>query len=493
MTQPFVIVIFGATGDLAHHKLFPALYSLYLKGKLGEKFYIIGFARKTFSDTEYRTFLKEEWKIGRGSQSPKLANFINNIYYSQGFFDEIDGYQRLNKKLNVFDTEAGACITRLFYLATPPDKYLSILNNLGTSKLSEGCGQGSEKWTRLAVEKPFGKDLDNARELDNRLAALFEEKQIYRVDHYLAKETVQNMLVFRFANGIFENVWNKKYIDHVQITFSEKRGVGTRGNFYDDVGILRDVAQNHLLQLLATVAMEQPKSFSRESVRDARAAAIKSIRIIEPEEADKIVVRGQYVGYRKEADVKPDSMTETFAAMRLFVDTPRFKDVPFYIRAGIAMEESIVEIKLVFIQTCHELFKEFGCPEVGNVLTIRIQPNEGIGMRIVVKNPKSKSGQSAGSLALGTVDMKFSYKEEFGEHGDAAYERLLMDIFSGDQMLFNRSDELASSWRLISKIMKGWDEQNKSQKFDLPVYKKGTWGPEEADKLIEKDGRKWIK
>ncbi len=491
MTQPFVIVIFGATGDLARHKLLPALFSLYLKGKLGEKFYIVGFARREFSDEKYRDFLSEKLAIDTRPNRGQWENFTKNVYYSQGFFDELEGYEKLNKRLNVFDREIGACITRLFYLATPPDKYLPILNNLGESKLSEGCGQGSEKWTRLAVEKPFGKDLENARELDSRLADLFEEKQIYRVDHYLAKETVQNMLVFRFANGIFESVWNKDYLDHVQITFAEKKGVGTRGNFYDHVGILRDVAQNHLLQLVATVAMDQPKSFSREGVRDARAAAIKSIRLIEPEDTKKEVIRGQYEGYRKEPNVRPDSVTETFVAMRLFVDTDRFKGIPFYIRSGQMMEESVVEIKLVFTQTCHLLFKEFGCPEIGNVLTIRIQPNEGISMRAVVKRPRSSSDKKG--LALGTVDMKFTYKEEFGEKGDEAYEKLLMDIFMGDQMLFNRSDELASSWKLISKIMEGWSLQDKSGNFVLPVYQQGTWGPPAADKLIERDNRKWIR
>jgi glucose-6-phosphate 1-dehydrogenase len=474
--SPFVIVIFGGTGDLAQHKLLPALYSLFCKGSLGEKFYIVSFARRKFSDEEYRRLLSEEWGLA-GSEGAKWEAFVNNVYYSQGYFDEVSGYEGLSKRLNVFDGRAGGSITRLFYLATLPDNYLPILHKLKESRLSEGD-------VRLAIEKPFGKDLESASALDNVLDEMFEEKQIYRVDHYLAKETVQNMLAFRFANGIFEPVWNKDYLDHVQITFAEKKGIGGRGNFFDGIGILRDVAQNHLLQLLATIAMEAPKSFSREAVRDARAAAIKAIRPIDLDDVGKQVVRAQYEGYGQEKGVATDSMTETFVAMQLFVDTERFKGVPFYIRAGKKMAEDVVEINLVFIQTCHVLFKEYGCPEIGNVLTIRIQPNEGIGMRVVVKRPGSK-------LALDTVDMKFSYREEFGAQGAEAYEKLLLDIFSGDQMLFNRSDELASSWRLISQIMEGWKAQVGSSS-SLSVYASGEWGPKEADELIEKDGRKWI-
>ncbi len=481
--SPFVIVIFGATGDLAQHKLFPALFSLFDKGLLGGKFYIVAFARRPFTDLEYRKLLRDEWSV-RGSEEKKWDGFAKNIYYQQGYFDEALGYQELNKKLKIFDVEAGVSITRLFYLATPPDKYLSILHNLKESKSADN------RWSRLAIEKPFGRDLSSARELDKRLSEIFKEKQIYRVDHYLAKETVQNVLAFRFANGIFEPVWNKNYIDHVQITFAEKEGVGGRGSFFDGIGILRDVAQNHLLQLLATITMEQPKSFAREDVRNVRAAAIKAIRGIQPEDVVNQVIRGQYEGYREEPEVARDSMTETFVAMKLFVDTKRFENVPFYIRAGKKMTKNAVEIKLVFIQTCSILFKEYGCPEIGNVLTIRIQPNEGIGLRVVVKHPPL-SGASA-QLALGTVDMKFSYKEEFGGHKDVSYEKLLLDIFSGDQTLFNRSDELESSWKLISQIIEGWKRQNDSKKFVFPIYRIGTWGPQEANVLIEKDRKKWI-
>lgn len=476
--SPFVLVIFGATGDLAQHKLIPALFSLYKQDKLGKEFYIVGFARRPFTDDEYRQMLGDELELQKNKE---FLTFAKNIYYQQGLFDEKIGYEELIKKLNGFDEKVGACITRLFYLATPPDNYEMILHNLQGTKLSEGCGQGSEKWTRLAIEKPFGKDIDTARSLDKKLASIFEERQIYRVDHYLAKETVQNMIAFRFANGIFEPVWNNQYIDHVQITFSEKKGIGRRGKLFDGVGMLRDVAQNHLLQLLAAVAMEQPASFTKESVRDARANAIRAIRPISPADVSEYIVRGQYAGYRDEKDVSSDSKTDTFVGMKLFVDSKRFSGVPFYLRAGKSMDRDLVDIKIVFIQTCHLLFKEAGCPEIGNVLSIRIQPDEGIGLRVIAKKPGAQ-------LSLGTVNMHFSYDEEFKSRGVDAYEKLLLDILMGDQMLFNRSDELESSWQLISGILKGWEKDQKA----IPVYEIGSNGPKDAEDLLAKDGRIWL-
>lgn len=476
--SPFVFVIFGATGDLAQHKLLPALFSLFKNNQLGEKFYVVGFARRELSDAAYARMLGDELNLQNDEQ---WKSFAKNIYYQQGFFDREDGYNELIIKLNGFDTEIGACITRVFYLATPPDNYETILHNLNATKLSEGCGQGSEQWTRLAIEKPFGKDLTTARELDKKLSHIFEERQIYRVDHYLGKETVQNMLAFRFANSIFEPIWNKKHIDNVQITFAEKKGIATRGKFFDGVGMLRDVAQNHLLQLLATVAMEQPKSFTKESVRDERVKAIKAIRPLSSKDVLENVVRGQYEGYKKEKDVASDSRTDTFAAMKLYVDTERFHDIPFYLRAGKHMEENLVEIKVIFKQTCHILFKEYGCPEIGNVLTIRIQPDEGINLRMIAKKPGT-------GLGLDTVDMHFSYHQTFGHHGVDAYEKVMLDILKGDQMLFNRSDELDYSWQLISNILQGWEEDPR----EIPSYSKDSWGPQEVFDLIAKDGRTWL-
>lgn len=477
------MVIFGATGDLMLSKLLPSLFKLYQDKKLGEKFYIIGFARREFSDKDFREFLKNNLN----TNNPDYNNFLEHFYYQQGFFGKPEGYYNLINKLQEFDQKNGACITRIFYLATPPLNYLEIIENLHKSKLSEGCGHESSKLTKIVIEKPFGKDLETAKEIDKKLSTLFLEEQIFRVDHYLAKETVQNLLAFRFANGMFEPIWNKNYLDHVQITWAEKKGIEERGDFFDGVGLLRDVMQNHLMQLITAVTMRAPSSFSKEGVRDARAEAIKALRCVEPsEDLEKgKVVRGQYENYKNEKGISKDSNTETFVAMKLFVDIDRFLNVPFYVRAGKNMPQNIVEISLVFIQTCHLLFKEYGCPEIGNVLTIRIQPDEGIRIRIIAKKPAAK-------LMLKTVDLKFSYKEEFGEAVSDAYEKLLLDIFNGDQMLFNRSDELSSSWGFITDILEKWSKEE-SENFEIPIYKPNTWGPKEAEELIEEDGRRWIK
>ncbi|MEK7571751.1 MAG: glucose-6-phosphate dehydrogenase [Patescibacteria group bacterium] len=479
MIGSVVIVIFGATGDLARHKLIPALFSLYKHGELGEQFFIVGFSRRDITDQAYGESLAEELQF---ATDPKWASFAKKLYYQQGLFDLQEGYDALIKRLNGFDEQLGACITRLFYLATPPDHYESILNFLHSTKLSEGCGQGSSKWTRIAIEKPFGKDLETAKHLDAKLAQIFEEKQIFRVDHYLGKETVQNMIAFRFANSVFESVWNNQHIDHVQITWAEKEGIGKRGRFFDGVGMLRDVMQNHLMQLMATVTMESPKSFEKESVRNVRANAIKAIRSLTPKEITTHVVRGQYNGYLSEKDVKEGSQTETFVAMKLFVDSERFANVPFYLRAGKTLEKEKMEIAIVFAKNRNVLFHEHGYPDFGNILTIRVQPDEGIRLRMIAKKPGT-------SLALEPVDMEFSYEQSFGSGGTDAYEKVLRDIMVGDQMLFNRSDELESSWQLISDILKSWEQQASET---LLLYEKGSWGPQEAFGLIEKDGRKWL-
>lgn len=473
MSSSFVLIIFGATGDLAKHKLFPALFSLYKKKELPQDFYIYGFARRPFTHQEFAGLFEES--------SKEWEEFSRHIFYQQGNFDETWGYEALAEKLQAIDRQMGACITRILYLATPPQNYDTILDNLVKTKLSEGSGQGGSQWTRIAVEKPFGKDLDTARALDKKLADTFEERQIFRVDHYLGKETLQNLLVFRFANGIFDPIWNKEYIDHVQITLSEKKGIAGRGKFFDGVGTLRDVGQNHLMQLVAAVAMEMPRTFSKEGVRDVRAKAIQAIECIEPQDVAKRIVRGQYEGYKGEKDIAQASQTETFIAMKFFVNSPRFANVPFYVRAGKEMAENLVQISIVFKQTCHILFKEIGCPEEGNVLKIRIQPDEGITIRMIAKTPGS-------TLALEPVDMHFTYHEQFGTQGSEAYEKVLGDSIRGDQMLFNRSDELEASWTFIEKILQGWEKE------DAPIfaYHKGTWGPKAGDELLEKDGKKWV-
>lgn len=494
--SPFIMVIFGATGDLTSAKLMPALFDLFKQGSLPPYFFIFGFARRAMSDEEFQQLFPKL------ATDPSWNDFAKHLYYQQGTFEDEVGYKELIERLAAIDQKIGACVTRFFYLATPPDNYEVILDHLQSTKLAKGCrphlvqpssklpptrktSLGKEdqerKLTRIIIEKPFGKDLQTAQMLDAKLAEIFEEHQIFRVDHYLGKENVQNMIAFRFANGIFEPIWNNKYIDHIQVTLSEKEGIGTRGRFYDGVGNLRDVAQNHLLQLIAAVTMEQPRSFTKEAVRDARAKAIQAIACIEPEDVGEYVVRGQYRSYRSEKNIDPHSDTETFVAMKFFMNSERMKGVPIYARAGKKMEKNLVEISVVFLQTCHILFKEYGCPEIGNVITIRIQPDEGIKMRFITKKPGTK-------LALEPVEMKFSYHEQFGIEGAEAYQKVLLDILLGEQMLFNRTDELLSSWQFITKILDGW------KKYNPPVYlyDDNSWGPKEANLLIEKDGRKWL-
>src|SRR3989344_2443790 len=362
MNSPFVMVIFGATGDLAQNKLIPVLFSLFKQNFLSKDFFVVGFSRRDYSDDEFRDHFEEL------SQKPEWSDFSKHLYYQNGDFTQEKGYLELIEKLNDFDKKMGACIARFFYLATPPQNYETILNFLSSTKLAEGYGSPSakasedkhesNKWTRIIIEKPFGKDLETAISLDKKLSEIFEERQIFRVDHYLGKETLQNVLAFRFANGIFEPIWNNNYIDHVQITLSEKNGVGARGKFFDGVGMLRDVGQNHLMQLIAAVAMEQPRSFTKEDLRDARAKAIRSIKHIESSEAPKYVVRGQYEGYHKEKDVVPNSNTETLVAFKFNIDSERLSGIPFYVRAGKRMPKDEVTISIVFIQNCHILFKE---------------------------------------------------------------------------------------------------------------------------------------
>jgi len=471
----FVLILFGATGDLAQNKLIPSLFSLFIQNKLPKDFFIYGFARRELNNEDFGNFFPEQ------KMHIQWNDFSKHLFYQTGNFDEDKGYAELVQHLEALDSKMGECILRIFYLATPPINYPSILSHLEKSRLSEGLGQGTKNLTKIAIEKPFGKDVETSKMLDQKLSEIFEEEQIFRVDHYLGKETIQNLLVFRFANGIFEPIWNKEYIDHVQITWAEQKGIKDRGKFFDGVGILRDAGQNHLMQILAAVAMDMPKSFSKEGVRDARAKAIKTLKFIDPKDVSHQVVRGQYVGYKDEKDVSKDSTTETFVATKFFLDSERFADIPFYMRAGKSLKENLVEVSIVFKQTCHILFKEVGCPEEGNVLKIRIQPNEGIILKIIAKTPGSK-------LQLAPVDMHFLYKEEFGTQGMDAYEKILTDILTGDQMLFNRSDELQSSWTFIENILKGWENP------EVPIYsyEKGSWGPGEADHLLEKDGRKWL-
>ncbi len=476
MDSPLTLVLFGATGDLAQKKLFPALLSLFTSGQLPSEFQIIGFARREFTDEAFRELVEKGLSV-RMQEDPHVAlsedktpkddiqNFLSHISYQQGQFDDARGYEALANRLST-----NACV--IFYLATPPEHYENILMALHNQNLAG-------KQTRIAIEKPFGNDLVSAQALDNTLASLFSEDQIFRVDHYLGKEVLQNILFFRFANTIFEPVWCAEYIDCVQLTFHEASTITGRGKFFDGVGILRDIGQNHLMQMMASVVMEQPKSFTKEAVRDVRTEAIRGLRIIAPEDIASSVVRGQYEGYREEKDVVENSQTETSVALKFFVDTPRFMGVPFYLRAAKAMEKPEVSISIVFKQYCHILFKEVGCPEFGNVLTFHIQPHEGIALSTVVKTPGTKPG-------LASVPLHFSYKETYGHTGSDAYEKILLDVINGDQMLFNRSDELSYSWKFITEILRHWENA------PLHPYTQGSETIDAIHELIKKDGREWV-
>ncbi|MBI3380340.1 glucose-6-phosphate dehydrogenase [Candidatus Gottesmanbacteria bacterium] len=496
ITSPFVLIIFGATGDLTAKKLMPAIYNMTKEKFLPEKFYIVGFGRREMKTSEFRETIHTallKYFDEKGLDSYGWDRLSNNLYYRQGVFEEKEPYQKLAELLVSFDKEVGACITRYFYLATPPQYYSTIISHLDHSKLAEGCGQGTAKWTRILIEKPFGQDAESAMELENQLAKTFEEKQIYRIDHYLGKEAIQNIIAFRFANGIFEPVWNKDYIDHVQITMAEMAGVEGRIGFYEGVGALRDVMQNHMLAMLSLVAMEQPSNFSAESVRDARASTLTSIKLIDEENVDRVVVRGQYgpgvikgakiVGYRQEEKVKKNSSTETYVAMKVFLEQARWKGIPWYLRTGKRLSTNAVEISIVFKQICHILFKEIGCPEEGNILTLRISPNPGIKVRFIVKPPGHE-------FKLSTTDMEFSYKKSFEKEKEIdAYEHILEEIFKADQMLFNRSDEMHAAWKFVNVILKHWE---KNLPGNFPNYDAGSWGPKGADELIRKDGKHWL-
>ena len=500
LASPLVMVIFGATGDLMHRKLMPALYHLVRDGEMSRDIYIVGVGRREITTDQFRELMARSVcdRYGDTLDLSLWGRLTARMYYQKGHFEEKVLYDELTTLLTQFDDELAACVPRFFYLATPPEHYETILKHLHKSKLSEGClpasayaaakragGQGFAAYTRVLIEKPFGKDLQTARHLDQLLGRIFEERQIYRIDHYLGKETVQNILSFRFANGIFEPTWNRKFIDHVQITLAEDVGVGKRGSFYEGVGALRDVVQNHMLEMFAIIAMDQPRAFDAQSIRSERVKVMKAIRPMTPKDVDTSVVRGQYEGYTKELNVDPRSETETFVALKLMLDSHRWKGVPFYLRTGKMLGKKVTEISIHFKKpvVCYGdvcLFPEDKV--LRNVLAIRVEPDEGIALRLMVKKPGF-------GMALAPAEMEFTYKEAFAEiEQPQAYERLLLDTIRGDQTLFAHTLGIEASWQLVTKILKRWSVTKKAPS----IYLKGSWGTKESDRLIEKDNRHWF-
>src|SRR5246127_5869348 len=492
--QPCAIVIFGATGDLTHRKLIPALYNLAADGDLPAGVAIVGFARRNKSDDEFRRDLEEATrKFSRQPVRDEIWNtFGQSIFYHQSEFGDESGYKTLAKRLDGIDKTHGTRGNRLFYFAAGPDQFEPILKHLKAAGLNE-TRKGS--WVRVIVEKPFGTDLDSARELNRVIRSAFREEQTYRIDHFLGKETAQNILVLRFANAIFSPLWNTHYIDHVQITAAETLGVENRAGYYEGAGALRDMVQNHLLQLLCLVAMEPPTDLSADSIRDEKVKVLRSLRRIRGEDVFRNVVRGQYtdgsidgekvVGYREEKNVNPASMTETYAGLKILIDNWRWADVPFYVRVGKRLPKSGTEIGIHFKNAPGVLFNRDqanGLDGAQNVLVIRIKPDEGVSLRMQSKIPGA-------SVRVQPVKMDFHYGTSFGTASPEAYERLLLDAMSGDATLFARRDEVEEAWAFIDPIEEAWHAKKDTP--ELYFYPAGSWGPEAADDLLARDGRAW--
>ncbi|MDQ3668615.1 MAG: glucose-6-phosphate dehydrogenase [Acidobacteriota bacterium] len=490
--EPCIVVIFGATGDLTRRKLLPALYRLAQQHLIPAEFAILGVSRQQISDQEYRGKMRAALsEFGDEDTVDEAAwnSFAEGIFYIGGEFKDAEIYTIVKSRLKEIDEQRETQGNRIFYLATAPEFFGLIANQLAQANLARPEGR---PWTRIIVEKPFGHDLESARTLNIQLASVFEEQQIYRIDHYLGKETVQNLLVFRFANSIFEPLWNYQYIDQVQITNAEAIGVEGRGAYYEPAGALRDMMQNHVFQLVSLIAMDPPVSLDSDDVRDEKIRALKTVRPIPADRVDEYAVRGQYgpgqvlgetvIGYREEPGVDSSSATETFAVLKLKFDNWRWANVPFFLRSGKRLQKRVTEIAIHFREGPHRLFTDSDAPLEPNVLVIRIQPNEGITLRFGAKLP----GQA---MRIRWVNMDFRYGSSFGLKSPEAYERLLLDCMLGDSTLYARRDMVERGWEIVAPILEAW----KKPALDFPNYEAGSWGPPAASGLIERDGKEWRK
>ncbi len=495
LPQPCTLVIFGGAGDLSRRKLIPALYNLALDGLLPAQFAVLAFSRDNISDDEFRRRCKDgiEKYSRRELDEEDWRDFAHYLHYQSGSFDDEQSYRGLKQRLEQLEPEHGIPGNRVFYLAIPPDFIETCAAQLKSAGLVTDPQQDS-RFSRLIVEKPIGHDLASARRVNAQLRSNFAEKQIYRIDHYLGKETVQNILVMRFGNSIFEPLWNANYIDHVQITVAEAEGVGTRGGYYETAGALRDMVQNHILQLLSLMAMEPPWAMDADLIRDHRLDVLHCLRPWTPQDMEKNIVRAQYAGgfykgndvpgYRRENRVAADSTVETYVAMKCFIDNWRWAGVPFYIRTGKALTKRASEIAVQFKEVPHILFNtDTRHPIEPNVLALSIQPDEGMSLRMATKLPGPQ-------VRIYPVKMDFKYGTTFGDQSPEAYERLLLDVMVGDATLFMRDDAVEASWAWMQPILDYWQAAGKRW---LPEYPAGEWGPVEADRLIETDGRQWRK